>query len=126
MLRGEAATVTLHPQRPESETTRQRQVHLTPTRQRELIERYKVGATQRELAREYGVHRTTVTSILNRHGAERHRGLHPDLVDEAVQRYTDGQSLATIGRALGADPGTVKARLLERGVAMRDTHGRPR
>ncbi|WP_203338768.1 helix-turn-helix domain-containing protein [Nocardioides limicola] len=126
MLRGEAATVTSHPQRLESGETRQRQIHLPPARQQQLVDHYKAGATQRELAREYGIHRTTVSSILDRHGAERRCGLHPDLVDEAVMRYEEGQSLATIGRALGADPGTVKARLVERGVAMRDTHGRSR
>lgn len=123
MLRGEAATVTSHPQRLDSGETRQRQIHLPPARQQELVDRYKEGATQRELAREYGVHRTTVASILERHGAERRRGLHPDLIDEAVRRYTDGQSLATIGRALGADPSTVRARLVECGVTMRSPNG---
>lgn len=126
MLRGESAEVTSFPRRTGSGSTRQRQVHLPAKRQMELVDRYKAGATQRELAREYGVHRTTVSSILDRHGAERRRGLHPDLIDEAVERYASGQSLATIGRALGADDGTVKARLVERGVAMRDTQGRPR
>lgn len=126
MLRGEAAKVTTHPKQAASAPERQRQVHLPTRYQRELIERYKAGATQRELAGQYGVHRTTVTKILQRHGVETQRGLRPDLVDEAVRRYEDGQSLATVGRALGADPGTIKARLIERGVAMRDTHGRPR
>lgn len=126
MLRGEAAKVTTHPKQSTSAPERQRQVHLPAQRQRDLIEQYKAGATQRELAGQYGVHRTTVTKILQRHGVEARRGLHPDLIDEAVRRYEDGQSLATVGRALGADPGTIKARLVERGVTMRDTHGRPR
>lgn len=126
MLRGEAAKVTTHPKQATSAPERQRQVHLPTQYQLELIERYKAGATQRELAYQYGVHRTTVTKILQRHGVETRRGLHPALIDEAVRRYKEGQSLATVGRALGADPGTVKARLIERGVTMRDTHGRPR
>lgn len=79
-----------------------------------------------QLAGEYGVHRTTVTKILQRHGVEPQRGMHPDLIDEAIRRYAESQSLAAVGRALGADPGTIRARLVERGVAMRDTHGRPR
>ena len=124
MLRGEGAQVTTHPKQTGSVPQRQRQVHLPAQHQRDLIERYKAGATQRELAGHYGVHRTTVSKILQRHGVESQRGLHPDLIDEAVRRYNEGQSLATVGRALGADPGTVRARLLERGVAMRDTHGR--
>lgn len=126
MLRGEVARVTTHPKQAKSAPERQRQVHLPAQYQRDLIERYKAGATQRELASQFGVHRTTVTKILQRHGVEPRRGLHPDLIDEAVRRYEQGESLATVGRALGADPGTVKARLIERGIAMRDTHGRPR
>jgi DNA-directed RNA polymerase specialized sigma24 family protein len=126
MLRGETAKVTTHPKHAASAPERQRQVHLPTQYQRELIERYKGGATQRELASQYGVHRTTVTKILERHGVEARRGLHPDLIDEAIRRYAKGQSLAAVGRALGADPGTIRARLVEHGVAMRDTHGRPR
>jgi hypothetical protein len=40
--------------------------------------------------------------------------------------YREGWSLARIGERMGVDPTTVLARLPERGVRMRDTHGRER
>ena len=79
-----------------------------------------------ELAKRYQVHRRTVSAILHRHGGPtRASGLDPEQIDRAVLLYTEGQSLATIGNVLGVDAGTVHARLRERGVPMRDTHGRP-
>lgn len=39
--------------------------------------------------------------------------------------YAQGDSLAVIGTRQGVDAGTVHARLRERGMQMRDTHGRP-
>lgn len=45
-------------------------------------------------------------------------------VDEAVRLYEEGLSLARLGERIGASARTVQLRLSERGVAMRDTHGR--
>lgn len=123
MLRGDTAKVTSNPHGQPPGRPRQHQNHLSTKRQHELVDRYKAGATQRELAEEYRIHRRTVANILDRHGAARNRGLLPELVEEAAQRYAEGQSLAAIGQALGADAGTVRARLLERGVVMRSTAG---
>ena len=107
-----------------SSRPRQRQVHMSRQQQLELVERYRAGALQRELAEAHGVHRRTVAGIVKRHGALRRQGLEEAQVDEAVQRYEAGESLATIGKALGVDAGTVRARLLERGVRMRGTGGK--
>ena len=54
----------------------------------------------------------------------RMRGLFTAQVDQAVQLYVGGASLVTIGQRLEVDAGTVHARLRERGVLMRDAHGR--
>lgn len=107
-------------------TSVQRQVHISRQKQLELVERYQAGALQRELADIYGIHRRTVAAIVKRHGARRRLGLAAAQVDEAVRRYRAGESLAVIGKAPGVDHGTVRNRLLERGVPMRDTHGRQR
>jgi hypothetical protein len=45
----------------------QRHVHLSRQRQLELVERFRAGALQRELAEAYGIHRTTVAAIVERH-----------------------------------------------------------
>jgi DNA-directed RNA polymerase specialized sigma24 family protein len=50
----------------------------------------------------------------------------PDQIDEAVQLYGEGWSLARIGERMQVDPATVLTRLRGRGVRMRDTQGRER
>lgn len=47
-------------------------------------------------------------------------------IDGAVMLYESGRSLQEIAEQLGSTARTVRSRLLERGVVMRDTHGRPR
>lgn len=126
MLHCESAQVTGGVAADREPRARQIQVHLSGRRQLELVERFRAGATQRELSELYGVHRATVAAVLKRHGVERRRGLDKAGIQEAVKRYKAGESLATVDKALGVDPGTVKARLVERGVRMRDTSGCPR
>jgi DNA-binding CsgD family transcriptional regulator len=80
-----------------------------------------------QLGDRFGIDRRTVSQILHRHGVPmRRRGLSPEQIDEAVQLYDGGWSLAWIGERMGVIPSTVLARLRERGVRMRDTHGRVR
>lgn len=79
------------------------------------------------LAQHFGVHRSTVSAILKRHAVStRQSGLSAEQVRRAVLLYGQGKSLAIIGNELGVDTGTVHDRLRERGVVMRDTHGRER
>lgn len=61
--------------------------------------------------------------IVRRHDATASRGLTPERVDEAVKRYDDGASLATVAEALGVAVNPVRRRLLERGVVMRSVAG---
>lgn len=53
-------------------------------------------------------------------------GLRPAQVDEAVRLYKNGWSLVRIGEQFDVHARTVQRRLRERGVRMRDTHGRER
>lgn len=57
----------------------------------------------------------------------RGRSLTPEEINVAVGLYDDGISLARIGQRLDTTARTVQLRRLrERGITMRDTHGRPR
>lgn len=92
-----------------------------------MIARYQSGATVHDLGNRFSIDRRTVTTILRRHGVQiRRRGLTPDQVDDAIHLYHLGWSLARIGTHMDVTADTVRKRLLEHGVAMRDTHGHPR
>jgi hypothetical protein len=52
--------------------------------------------------------------------------LSSEQIDEAVGLYEEGSSLARIGGRMAVDPTAVLARLRDRAVRMRDTHGRER
>jgi hypothetical protein len=92
----------------------------------ELIDAYRAGARIKDLARQFDVHRTTVPSLLARHGVElRPVGLSPDQVSDAARLYRDGWSLARLGEKFGVDDMTVRRYLLLAGAVMRSPHERP-
>ena len=110
-----------------SGVVKQTQRRLTLQQQSEVVRRYEEGAQMSYLAKHFGVHRSTVSAILKRHGVStRQSGLSADQVRRAVMLYEQGKSLAVIGKLLGVDAGTVHTRLREQGVRMRSTQGRPR
>ena len=104
----------------------QKQVRISRQTRLELLERYRVGVLQRELAEVYGVHRATVSAIIRRYGEVRPKGLNEAQIEDAIARYESGQSLAVIGKAMAVDHATVCNYLLKYGVQMRDTQGRPK
>jgi hypothetical protein len=90
----------------------------------QLIEGYQSGATVYELGDQFGIERRTVSAILHRHGVPmRRRGLSEEQIDDAVRLYNQGCSLARIAARTDVAAGTVRQRLHERGVTMRDTQG---
>jgi transposase-like protein len=106
---------------------RQRQRRLEATERAALITAYVSGAGVSELAGRFGVHRYTVSQILDRAGVKRRvSGLSPNHVTDAVRLYGQGWSLARIGSSFAVDAETVRQRLLKRGVPMRDAHERKR
>ncbi|MGF1661018.1 MAG: helix-turn-helix domain containing protein [Kineosporiaceae bacterium] len=108
-----------------SGVSRQRQVRLSPGVETRVVEDYRGGAGVVDLARRYGVHRTTIAAVRGRHGVpRRRRGMDSAQVDSAVRLYTDGWSLARIGDRFGVDGQTVRTALRARQVRMRDRHGR--
>lgn len=85
---------------------------------------YRNRLPVKELAREYGVRRQTVTAVLRRHGVPFHPvGLSPVKVQAAAQLYRDGWSLAKLGEKFAVDGMTVRRYLLLEGVVMRSANG---
>lgn len=90
-----------------------------------MVEGYRAGSTILELAARHDCDRKTVIRYLKLHCVEtRYRALSPPQIDEAVRLYESGLSLIKIGEVVGADPKTVKSRLIERGVTMREYNAR--
>jgi DNA-binding CsgD family transcriptional regulator len=73
-----------------------------------MVTKYQTGATVNELAQEFRIHRSTASSLLARNGiARRGRPLSHAQIDEALELYATGKSLASVGEELGCDPSTI-------------------
>ena len=110
---------------PETRPLRQYQRRLHPNELRHLVADYVSGVEVMELARRYRIARGTVVEHMRRQGVPRR---HPRLSSDDIRRvaglYQAGDSLSTVGKAFGVDPGTVRRALTELGVPVRDCHGR--
>lgn len=96
------------------------------TRQ-EIVNRYQAGERVVDIALVLSINKVTVIDHLNRASVQRRPlGMSDAQIDEAVQLYDSGLSLARIGERLGFSARTIQSRLRERGVRFRDTHGRER
>jgi hypothetical protein len=85
-----------------------------------MITDYQAGATLSSLAATYGYNRVGISGALKQAGIQiRRKGLTPAQADEAERLYGAGQSLATVAARYGVDAGTVRTRLIKRGVVMR-------
>jgi Helix-turn-helix domain len=89
-------------------SVRQQQTRLTHPQRSELLDRYLAGEPATTLAKELGVHRATVFSVLRRAGLQtRYRILSDDDIAVAQRMYEAGQSLAVIGQHFGVADRTV-------------------
>jgi transposase len=80
----------------------------------ELVKAYRDGFTVYELATHFGIHRETVSGVLERSGVPRRRKpLSPDQIEQACALRESGWTLAQVGAELECDPSTVW-RALER------------
>ena len=92
-----------------------------------LVAEYEGGATTYDLANRHGLHRNTITAHLRRADVTiRMDRMTPEQIQQAADLYAEGWSLARVGRAVGTDAETVRKRLREAGVTIRDCHGRER
>ena len=90
-----------------------------------IVAGYKDGRNTTKLAAQFNVNRRTISEVLNREGVSRRaRPLTERQIEQAVILYETGLPPAKVGRVIGARPRTIQLRLRERGVKMRDSHGR--
>ncbi len=102
-----------------------RQLHAEDVDELEVA--HRTGAKVYELAAQFGISRSTVSNHLRSRGIDtKPPGLHPDDVLEAARLYQANWSLARIAQKFATSANTVRSRLLEHGVRMRDTNGRVR
>ncbi|HHW51416.1 MAG TPA: helix-turn-helix domain-containing protein [Pseudoclavibacter sp.] len=86
---------------------------------------YQAGQTMKQIAAKHGIHRVTVSEVLDRTGtAKRPKGMSQSQVDMAARLYESGLSLARVGAQLGFDAATIRTMLLRNGIGTRDSHGR--
>ena len=90
---------------PEVSVGPRKQVHrrLRPAEIEELVAGYQAGATACQPADRFRIHRTTVLSLLERQSVtRRNRRLSSTEINQARELYAAGQSLAKVGKQLGA------------------------
>jgi hypothetical protein len=81
----------------------------------------------KELASEFGIHRTTVSSHLNEHGVPiRRGGLDQQQATEAVRLYEQGWSSGRLSERFGVSADTILTVLRRAGVSIRPRRGGPR
>jgi DNA-binding CsgD family transcriptional regulator len=109
---------------PEAGPSSRVQRRLKPGQIARLVAGYRAGATARELAGQFGIHRDTVTAHLRREGvAIRQRGLRPDQTDEAARLYGHGWSTVRVGKKFGVSNHTISAALRNAGIPIRTRSG---
>ena len=76
-----------------------------------MLDYYRAGNSVRETGNRFGLHRTTVLALLERHGVPRRPNVRK-LTDRQLKRgaelYAAGQSLKTVGMAPQVDAETVR------------------
>jgi DNA-binding CsgD family transcriptional regulator len=103
---------------------RQAQVRLSADEIAELVAAYEAGATQQELATQFQIHRGTVAAHLDRAGITNRRGaMTPEQVTDAIDLYTQGWSLASIGNHFGLYPTSIYYWLKKEGLLLRPRAG---
>ncbi|MHB1474983.1 MAG: hypothetical protein ACYCV4_15450 [Dermatophilaceae bacterium] len=77
-----------------SGVVKQKQRRLTLEQQAEVVRCYQAGEQMNYLAKHYGIHRSTVSAILKRHGVSiRQSGLSAKQMQQAVQLYAQGKEI---------------------------------
>lgn len=90
-----------------------------------LVAGYLGGATVYRLGEEFGIHRTTVSKLLEREGVgRRNRPLSATQVADAIELYSSGKSLVAVGELLGVHPSTIWMTLKREGIKRRDCQRR--
>lgn len=94
-----------------------------------LVRDYATGASIDSLARQLGVHRTTIINHLERRGVQRRRierKATDRTVREAAQRYEAGESLKVVAARFDVDARTLAREFNRAGIPIRARRGWPR
>ena len=93
---------------------------LKPAEILQMVANARAGATVRQLAAKFGVHRSTVGKHLDAHGVSTRRlRLTPEQIEEAARLYREGASLEDLEIQYGVSDTTVRIHLLRYGMTMR-------
>ena len=102
------------------------QRRLSPTDIDDLLDAYRAGAAISQLAVDFGIHRTTVTGHLARHGVPRdseQTAWDNRTLEQAAELYATGLSMAAVAHRFGIDEQTVANRFRRAGVPVRPRRG---
>jgi transposase-like protein len=92
----------------------------------QLIEDYVNGLSINEVARQHGIHRTTVMNHLESRGVQRRRilrKLSSRNVANAARRYANGASLASVAKEFGVSATTIAREFHAAGVRIKPRRG---
>jgi transposase-like protein len=112
-------------------STRTRAIrHLSPDQREDLINFYQAGDSLYELSRRFSIHRETVKLHMTKASVPIRPGTQAKLSasdkDEIARLYESGLSIHKLALQFGVTDNPVHNALKERGVRMRDPHGRVR
>ena len=92
-----------------------------------MVAAYLLGHTVNDLARKFGVHRTTVLAHLTRREAKRPEAplakWDDDTLASAARLYGEGSSLSDVGERFGVHASTIANRFQHAGVRIRPRRG---
>jgi DNA-directed RNA polymerase specialized sigma24 family protein len=99
---------------------RQTQRRLNDEQTQQLVAEYEAGASMKELAARWDMHRTTVGSHLRQAGVQlRRQGVPDPLLDEAIRLYNDGWSCQRLVERYTCDAESVRQALKRARVPLR-------
>jgi transposase-like protein len=103
---------------------RRQQTRLNANQLTTFAQTYEAGMPINDLAREFGIHRTTVIELVVRMGLRpRHPAFSPAELKETIRLYESGKSSAIVAKHFGVDPSTVLRSLRKAGVTIRPRPG---
>lgn len=89
----------------------------------QLLADYQAGVSAKELARRYQLSRSSIRAVLRASGLpQRYQAMTVVELDQAVELYAGGSTIAEVASVLGRPYSTVQTALTQRSVAMRRRH----
>ena len=99
------------------------QRRLSPEVRERLLADYQAGVSAKRLAGRYQLSRSSIRAILRETGLpQRYQAMTEAEIDQAVELYAAGSSIAEVAVALGRPCSTIQTALARRGVARRSRH----